>query len=209
MGTSFPKTPCCLRTSGKCQQAPSIPQFTLPLVTNYLVQEREKNADDQGGTNRYFTHDPQSYHDPLTFKPERFLNTSTSTSTNGHTHTHTPEPDPHMYVFGFGRRICPGKILADNALYLTIAQSLAVFSIGKAKLEATSSIVEAGDDDDGKEVSKIEELEIKFQPGVVSHPVPYRNTITPRSAHHEELIRKIENMYPWQESDAKTLESMS
>ena len=193
MGTSFPKTPCCLRTSGKCQQAPSIPQFTLPLVTNYLVQEREKNADDQGGTNRYFTHDPQSYHDPLTFKPERFLNTSTSTSTNGHTHTHTPEPDPHMYVFGFGRRICPGKLLADNALYLTIAQSLAVFSIGKAV------------EDDGREV----EPEVKFQPGVVSHPVPYRNTIKPRSAHHEELIRGIEKMYPWQESDAKTLESMS
>ncbi|KAK7900779.1 hypothetical protein LTR67_003063 [Exophiala xenobiotica] len=131
----------------------------------------------------YFTHDPQSYHDPMSFKPERFL------SSNGH----TPEPDPHMYVFGFGRRICPGKILADNALYLTIAQSLAVFSIGKAV-------------DQGK---KEIEPEVKFQPGVVSHPVPYRNTIKPRSAHHEELIRKIENMYPWQESDAKTLESMS
>ncbi|KAK5275755.1 hypothetical protein LTR40_012544, partial [Exophiala xenobiotica] len=130
--------------------------------------------------NKYFTHDPQSYHDPMSFKPERFL------SSNGH----TPEPDPHMYVFGFGRRICPGKILADNALYLTIAQSLAVFRIGKAV-------------DQGK---KEIEPEVKFQPGVVSHPVPYRNTIKPRSAHHEELIRKIENMYPWQESDAKTLE---
>lgn len=127
----------------------------------------------------------------MTFKPERFLGTD-----------NTLEPDPHMYVFGFGRRICPGRILADNALYLTIAQALAVFRIGKAK---TVRLTPNGAKEEIVEI----EPEVKFQPGVVSHPVPYKTTIEPRSAHHEALIRNIENVYPWQESDAKTLKSMS
>lgn len=37
------------------------------------------------------SHDPEVYHDPFTFKPERFLGPN-------------PEPDPTQLVFGFGRR---------------------------------------------------------------------------------------------------------
>ncbi|KAI1412256.1 putative cytochrome P450 oxidoreductase OrdA-like protein [Hypoxylon sp. FL1857] len=130
----------------------------------------------------HFTHDPDVYRDPMEFKPERFL------AMNGH----EPEPDPHMFVFGFGRRICPGRYLADNALYLNVAQSLAVFNISK--------IVE-----NEREVTPT----AKFEPGVVSHPVPYKNVIKPRSPHHEKLIRSIEEIYPWQESDSKTLAGIS
>ncbi|OTA95517.1 hypothetical protein M434DRAFT_393743 [Hypoxylon sp. CO27-5] len=130
----------------------------------------------------HFTHDPDVYHDPMTFKPERFL------AIEGR----EPEPDPHMFVFGFGRRICPGRYLADNALYLNIAQSLAVFSISKAV-------------ENGQEIEPI----IKPEPGVVSHPSPYKNILKPRSPHHERLIRSIEDIYPWQESDSRTLASIS
>ncbi|KAI0128219.1 putative cytochrome P450 oxidoreductase OrdA-like protein [Hypoxylon sp. NC0597] len=130
----------------------------------------------------HFTHDPDVYHDPMTFKPERFL------ATEGH----EPEPDPHIFAFGFGRRICPGRYLADNALYLSIAQSLAVFNITK--------VVE-----NGREVEPI----VKLEPGVISHPAPYKNVIKPRSPHHERLIRSIEETYPWQESDSKTLAGIS
>ncbi|KAF1811944.1 putative cytochrome P450 oxidoreductase OrdA-like protein [Eremomyces bilateralis CBS 781.70] len=130
----------------------------------------------------HFTHDPNVYHDPMIFKPERFL------PIDGH----VPEPDPATYVFGFGRRICPGRILADNTLYLSIAQSLAVFSIGKPV-------------ENGKEVEPV----AKFDPGVVSHPAPYKCMIKPRSSHHEALIRSIEKDHPWQESDGKTLETLS
>ena len=42
---------------------------------------------------RQILHDPDSYADPLEFKPERFLGEE-------------PEPDPRETVFGFGRRIC-------------------------------------------------------------------------------------------------------
>jgi cytochrome P450 len=127
----------------------------------------------------HFTHDPKVYHDPLTFKPERFLGKE-------------PEPDPGQFVFGFGRRICPGKILADNTLFLSIAQSLAVFDITKPVDEA------------GKEVEPVVEME----PGVISHPKPFKCAIKPRSSRHEALIRSIEQIHPWQESDAKTLESL-
>lgn len=117
----------------------------------------------------------------MTFNPDRFL------SIDGH----DPQPDPHTLAFGFGRRICPGRILADNALFLNIAQSLAVFNISK--------VVE-----NGKEVEPV----VKFQPGVVSHPAPYKTAIRPRSPQHEELIRSIEKVHPWEESDSQWLESI-
>jgi cytochrome P450 len=124
---------------------------------------------------RHFTHDPNVYEDPMAFMPERFMGQE-------------PAPDPSQFVFGFGRRICPGRLLADNALYLSIAQSLAVFDIGKA--------VEGG-----VEIQP----EVKFTPGVVSHPQPYRYRITPRSSDHRALIMSIEETHPWEESDGSLL----
>ena len=70
---------------------------------------------------RGFTHDPDTYHDPMGFKPERFLSSEDQ----------NPEMDPHVLSFGFGRRICPGKEFADASLYLYIAMSLSVFNITK------------------------------------------------------------------------------
>ncbi|OKP05847.1 O-methylsterigmatocystin oxidoreductase [Penicillium subrubescens] len=43
------------------------------------------------------THDSEVYHDPMVFKPERFLGID----------GREPEMDPHAVVFGFGRRVCP------------------------------------------------------------------------------------------------------
>lgn len=40
------------------------------------------------------THDPETYHDPDTFKPERFFGENGSPI----------EPDPRTLAFGFGRR---------------------------------------------------------------------------------------------------------
>lgn len=115
----------------------------------------------------------------MTFNPDRFLTTP----------THTAEPDPRSWIFGYGRRVCPGRYVADNALFITIAQSLKVFTIEK--------VVENG---------KVVEPELKFEAGVVSHPVPYRTNIRPRSEKEERLIKEAEKEYPWQESDAAALE---
>ncbi|KAL2008457.1 hypothetical protein VTN00DRAFT_6651 [Thermoascus crustaceus] len=129
-----------------------------------------------------FTHDPTTYHDPMTFSPERFLST-------------TPEPDPHILSFGFGRRICPGRVLADSSIYLSVAQSLAVFDISEAK-------------DINNDNKNDENEEVHFRPGVISHPVPFRASIKPRSAKQEALIRAVEREHPWQESDARVLEGI-
>ncbi|RHZ72745.1 hypothetical protein CDV55_102908 [Aspergillus turcosus] len=123
-----------------------------------------------------FTHDPNVYPDPMTFKPERFLETDSN----------TPELDPYTLSFGFGRRVCPGKLLADATIFLSVAQSLAVFNFSKGT----------------------EDIQPEFLPGVISHPAPYKLSITPRSPEHEKLIRSVEVEHPWEESDAATLENV-
>ena len=117
----------------------------------------------------------------MTFKPERFLGVD----------GRAPEPDTHTLSFGFGRRICPGRELADASVYLTIVKALAVFKIGKA--------VENG---------KVVEPIVQFQPGIISHPVPYKISVAPRNEKAAALIRSVEEEYPWQESDSKELESI-
>lgn len=80
--------------------------------------------------------DPEVYKNPEEFRPERFMGP-------------TPEEDPSTTaVFGFGRRyvgffspmprlinvrlanrICPGRLLADASLFITIAMCLSAFDI--------------------------------------------------------------------------------
>jgi len=129
-----------------------------------------------------FAHDPKRYSEPMTFKPERFL------AGEGR----EPEMDPGKYVFGFGRRVCPGRYLAENSIYLNVVQTLAVYSISKPVRDGV-----------------VVEPEVKFLAGVVSHPAPFDVSIKPRSPQHEKLVRAIEATYPWQESDAKTLEHIT
>ncbi|KAJ4328639.1 hypothetical protein N0V84_000828 [Fusarium piperis] len=143
-----------------------------------LLETGDSTPEEKFANKWHFTHDPDVYVEPISFKPERFLPDKGKEAA----------PDPHMFVFGFGRRICPGRILADNALYLNIAQSLAVFDITR---------------DDN-----VVHPEMRFTPGVVSHPQPFKTIIKPRTPHQEKLIRSIEHVFPWEESDAGILESM-
>ncbi|RDW64567.1 cytochrome P450 [Aspergillus mulundensis] len=118
-----------------------------------------------------FCHDPKDYKDPMSFKPERFLGDN-------------PERDPH-FVFGYGRRICPGRILAESNLFLTIATSLAAFDIGKPVCN-------------GQEV----DVRASFLPGIISHPVPFEMNIKMRDLKYGELIRSVEKEHPWETKDA-------
>ncbi|KAJ7136240.1 cytochrome P450 [Mycena filopes] len=65
--------------------------------------------------------DETVYKDATSFHPERFLPKPLG---NG-------EP-PFTDTFGFGRRICPGRDLADNSLWIAIATILATCSISNA-----------------------------------------------------------------------------
>ncbi|KAJ7624503.1 cytochrome P450 [Roridomyces roridus] len=104
-------------------------------------------------------HDPAIYPDPWTFKPERYLNSSASSSES------TPmNPDPRRFAFGYGRRVCPGRDLADDMLFIAASMVLAVFDLEKRT--------------DGFE----------YTGSVSCHPMPFKCGIKPRSKRAEVLI---------------------
>ncbi|KAE9406449.1 cytochrome P450 [Gymnopus androsaceus JB14] len=69
----------------------------------------------------HMTHDPKLYHESMKFMPERFLSIDGS----------RPEMDTRELSFEFGRRICPGRLLADTLAFIACAMTLATFNIGK------------------------------------------------------------------------------
>lgn len=70
---------------------------------------------------RAILHDPVVFPEPDSFKPERFINPDGSS-----------RDDPVVStIFGFGKRICPGRHLADAMMFIVIASFLSVFDIKK------------------------------------------------------------------------------
>ncbi|KAJ5473438.1 hypothetical protein N7475_003004 [Penicillium sp. IBT 31633x] len=125
-----------------------------------------------------YNHDPELYDDPSEFRPERFLSEEIDSAS-----------DPHNVTFGFGRRICPGRLIADTSIFLTIVHTLAVFDLGIPR------------GPDGKEVEPI----VAFTPGIISHPEVYNCVLTPRTPGHRDLILEFVRNHPFEESDAANL----
>jgi cytochrome P450 len=68
---------------------------------------------------RAILHDPDLYPEPEVFKPERFLNPDG-----------TLRDDPTLAsAYGFGKRVCPGRHLADATLFIFAVNVLSVFDI--------------------------------------------------------------------------------
>ncbi|GJN76720.1 hypothetical protein PLIIFM63780_000207 [Purpureocillium lilacinum] len=124
----------------------------------------------------WFLHDPDTYADPSVFDPERFLPPRN-------------ESDPSNHVFGFGRRICPGRFLSQETLFITIARILATFNIRRET------------DGEGREL----EVEVRPTAGLISAPAPFPYLIEPRSEKHEALVRALEDGQIWESSDAAFL----
>ena len=117
----------------------------------------------------WFLRDPSRYRDPDTFNPERFLGKS-------------PETNPTLMVFGFGRRICPGRVLADTSVWLLIAQTLAVFDIGKKR------------DKMGRELDVLAE----GIPGLVYYPMPFEEKMEVSVRESKRgLLEKMERQETW------------
>ncbi|KAF4597560.1 hypothetical protein EYR40_008022 [Pleurotus pulmonarius] len=104
--------------------------------------------------------DCNDQYSPSQFIPERFLDENAPI-------------DPADYSFGFGRRICPGKHLAENSVFLFVASILAAFEIS------------AETDLEGNPIPLVAD----FSSGVVSSPNPFKCKISPRSADRSSQVR--------------------
>ncbi|KAF9459489.1 cytochrome P450 [Collybia nuda] len=114
---------------------------------------------------RGMTLDENVYRDPTAFNPARFLPKPEGNA--------EPYPDG---PFGFGRRICPGRYLADTSIWIAIVSILATLDITKVV------------DVDGKEITP----KVSFTTGVTCHPRPYKCTIRPRSEAARLLIEQAD-----------------
>jgi hypothetical protein len=125
----------------------------------------------------WFCHDPDVYTDPFTFDPGRYLELRM-------------EPDPRESIFGFGRRECPGRFFPHSSIFITVAQTLAMFNITKPV------------DKQGLE----SDISLECAPGIANRPQIIRYHMAPRSALHADLIRNIMEKQPYKEVHASLLE---
>ncbi|KAH9929348.1 cytochrome P450 [Fomitopsis serialis] len=90
----------------------------VPLgIPHYLTEDDDYQGFDIPGDTGVvanlwsMSHSEEVYGDPDVFRPERFL----------HPNEDTDIADPVNIVFGHGRRICPGRVFADTAIFLAIS----------------------------------------------------------------------------------------
>ncbi|KAJ7128462.1 cytochrome P450 [Mycena epipterygia] len=110
---------------------------------------------------RGMTLDENIYSNPTAFLPERYL----------------PKPvgnaEPHFSgKFGFGRRVCTGKYLAENSLWIAIVTMLASCTLNKPI------------DQDGNIITP----EVVMSHGLASHPLEIPCIIKPRTLRSEGII---------------------
>ncbi|KAF8168806.1 cytochrome P450 [Mycena galopus ATCC 62051] len=111
-------------------------------------------------------HDSEVYGaHPQEFRPERFL------TPDGLLDNAVPDVEA---AFGYGRRICPGRVMARNTMWITIASVLATFDI-------TDPV-----DEKGKPITAEDNLE--YSTSISSHPPVFNCTFTPRPGVQESLI---------------------
>lgn len=123
------------------------------------------------------------YPEPDAFKPERFLNPDGSS-----------RDDPVLAsTFGFGKRICPGRHLADATLFIVIASLLSCFNVEKLNSSYSGPDAYPYLGTGGVRYSHLPLLimrlgELTADRSPFSRPRPFRCSIIPRDKRAEELI---------------------
>ncbi|KAK7997393.1 hypothetical protein PG989_005433 [Apiospora arundinis] len=126
--------------------------------------------------------DPVYGEDPEAFTPERWLEESEAEGGGVDGTGVSRLKDFPSFAFGFGRRICPGRHIARNSLWLQIARLLWAFDIEKG--------VDTYDDEggQGRAVPAIDPLAATN--GILSRPLPFRAVFKPRGPWAHDLIRR-------------------
>jgi len=130
-----------------------IPKGTIVIGNSWLVHCCLSVWSSTQVSCRSILHDPETYKDPLAYNPDRFLKDGEIDPT---------VRDPTVAAFGFGRRICPGRFLAENSLFIFICHILTVYDI------------RPGLDDDGRELDIMPEM----TSGLLSSILPLLPTYT-------------------------------
>ncbi|KAF8509756.1 cytochrome P450 [Hysterangium stoloniferum] len=145
-------------------------QPVVPMVPHFVTQDDSyggffiPKGSIMLGNIWHILHDERNYGpDTHKFIPERFLQPGVK--------------DPTA-TFGFGRRICPGRHLADNTIFIAIASILKAFNITPAE------------DTNGNPIP----IKEAFTSGLATHPETFQCQITARSEIMERLIyAKVED----------------
>ena len=109
-------------------------------------------------------HNDESYPDPMAFNPDRFSEASTEKGIN----------KLPLCAFGFGRRICPGRWMALDSIWLAIASILCVYDIQKVL------------DENGKPVVP----QAAYTSALLSRPLPFQCRFIFRSEAARKLIEE-------------------
>lgn len=137
-------------------------------------------------SHRAILHDPSAYDAPEDFNPERFL--KYIDSSHGRALALDPDVrDPLDVAFGFGRRVCPGRYLARDLLWLAIASVIAACDIDKATDKDGVPMTPAAEYGWGFTwcVFEGQTSRRRCSPNwIFSHPKPFACKITPRSPEH-------------------------
>ncbi|KAL9712265.1 hypothetical protein Ac2012v2_005343 [Leucoagaricus gongylophorus] len=140
-----------------------IPKGTVIFGNSWFVHPPSVRSLIQASL-RSILQDQETYKDPFVYNPDRFLKDGKIDPT---------VRDPKVASFGYGRRICPGRFLAENSLFIVLCHILIVYDIRPAL------------GDDGKELGILPEM----TNGMLSYPVPFLCRIVPRSDKAKFLIR--------------------
>ncbi|KAL4897159.1 cytochrome P450 [Aspergillus ambiguus] len=115
-------------------------------------------------------HDPARHSNPETFDPERYINDPLTSAESAN--ISNPLERDH-WMFGAGRRICPGMLVAEREIWLTISRMLWAFDMHEIPEEP---------------------IDLKEYDGLSGRsPVPFRIRLTPRHANVAKVLEGIEH----------------